>query len=172
MMPEKRIPAPTVARCPLAGHTCTIVLSHPMRKASPFILAILEEELADWKVCQATDTSLTLHRFVLLTMYKPNEQIPALVASNLDALRRQCALLESQDQPSQSLAQSYLARFKVWAGSLGAHRTSGPHSLEYRLRDASSVRKHLISLLQELKDMVVEEGQYLTPQNKLRQWCH
>lgn len=91
-------------------------------------------------------------------MSRPNEQIPALVAGNLNGLGRMCELLESQAQPSQSLAQSYLARFKLWAGSLGAHRTSGTRSLEYRLRDASSIRKHLVSLLQELKDLVEEEG--------------
>ncbi|KAL2278540.1 hypothetical protein FJTKL_14288 [Diaporthe vaccinii] len=90
-------------------------------------------------------------------MSKANEQIPDLVASNLDGLGRLCSLFESQDEPSQCSVQSYLARFKLWAGSLGAHRTSGARSLEYRLRDASSIRKQLISLLQELKGMVVEE---------------
>lgn len=93
---------------------------------------------------------------------KSNEKIHDLVASNLDGLRRLCSLFESQDQPSQSLVQSYLARFKLWAGSLGAHRTSGSRSLEYRLRDASSIRKHLLSLLKELKDIVVKEGKYIT----------
>lgn len=100
-------------------------------------------------------------------MSKPNEKVPTLVACNLDALRRLNALLESQDQPSQSLGQSYLARFKLWAGTLGAHRTSGTRSLEYRLRDASSIREHLISLLQELKDMVVQEGRCLTLRSRL-----
>lgn len=95
-------------------------------------------------------------------MSKPSEQIPDLVASNLAGLGRLCSLFESQHQPSQSSAESYLARFKLWAGSLGAHRTSGARSLEYRLRDASSIRKHLISLLQELNDIVVGEGKYLT----------
>jgi hypothetical protein len=96
-------------------------------------------------------------------MSKPNEQIPALVANNLDGLGRLCSLLKSQGQPShQYSVESYHARFKLWVGSLGAHRTSGSRSIEYRLRDASSIRKHLISLLQELKDMVVAEGKYLT----------
>lgn len=93
-------------------------------------------------------------------MSKPDEQIPALVAANLSSLGRLCELFESQAQPSRFLAQSYLARFKLWAGSLGAHRTSGTRSLEYRLRDASSIRKHIVSLLQELKGLVEEEGRY------------
>lgn len=101
-------------------------------------------------------------------MSEPNEQIPDLVASNLDGLARLCSLFESQYQTSQYSPQSYLARFKLWTGSMGAHRTSGTRSIEYRLRDASSIRKHLISLLQDLKDMVVEEGKYLTLQSKLR----
>lgn len=94
-------------------------------------------------------------------MSKSNEQIPDLVASNLDGLGRLCSHFESQDEQSQCSVHSYLARFKLWAGSLGAHRTSGGRSLEYRLRDASSIRKQLISLLQDLKGMVVEEGKYL-----------
>lgn len=102
-------------------------------------------------------------------MIKANEQIPDLVVGTLDGLGRLCALLEAQDRPSQSCAQSYLARFKLWAGSLGAHRTSGTRSLEYRLRDASSIRKHLVSLLQELRDLVVEEGMHSTLQSVLRQ---
>lgn len=96
-------------------------------------------------------------------MPQSNEKIHDLVATNLDGLGRLCSVLESQDQPSQSLVQTYLAKFKLWVGSLGAHRTSGSRSLEYRLRDASSIRKHLISLLKELMDMVVKEGKYITP---------
>lgn len=117
---------------------------------------------------QIIDASISLGR-LSSTMSKPKEQIPALVASNLDGLRRLCSILESRNQPSQPLAESYLARFKLWAGSLGAHRTSGTRSLEYRLRDASSIRKHLTSLLQELKDIVVGEGEYLLLRSKLSQ---
>ncbi|KAK3493374.1 hypothetical protein B0T13DRAFT_50138 [Neurospora crassa] len=51
---------------------------------------------------------------------------------------------------SHSLASSYLSRFKLWAGSLGAHRPSGTKSLEYKLRDASLIRNHILSLLRDL----------------------
>ncbi|GAB1314686.1 hypothetical protein MFIFM68171_04896 [Madurella fahalii] len=44
-----------------------------------------------------------------------------------------------------------LARFKVWAGNIGAHR-AGTSSLDYRLRDASNIRKQVVSLLTDLED--------------------
>jgi len=49
-----------------------------------------------------------------------------------------------------AIAASHFARFKLWTGSIGAHRPSGSRSIEYRLRDASSIRNHIISLLQDL----------------------
>lgn len=45
------------------------------------------------------------------------------------------------------------SRFKVWAGNLGAHKT-GTGSLDYRLRDASRIRSQIISLLEELCDLL------------------
>ncbi|KAK1499251.1 hypothetical protein CTAM01_07172 [Colletotrichum tamarilloi] len=49
------------------------------------------------------------------------------------------------------------ARFKVWAGNVGAHKT-GRSSLEYRLRDASGLRLHvgklLISLIKSIDGAV------------------
>lgn len=87
----------------------------------------------------------------------PGPTIPALVAKNLDSLK---SLVESgQDaQSSRDLLLSHLARFKLWAGSLGAHRQSGSRSLEFRLRDASRIRNHVVSLLQDL-DRSTGEGE-------------
>lgn len=62
----------------------------------------------------------------------------------------------SSTQVECSTARSHLARFRLWAGSLGAHRASGGRSLEYRLRDSSFVRNHIISLLQELVSSIDE----------------
>lgn len=39
---------------------------------------------------------------------------------------------------------------------------SGTRSLEYRLRDASSIRTLLISLLEDLDNMILAEGKYAT----------
>jgi hypothetical protein len=41
-------------------------------------------------------------------------------------------------------------RFKVWSSNIGAHR-SGRSSLDYRLRDASHLRKRVLELLDDLK---------------------
>lgn len=62
----------------------------------------------------------------------------------------------SSSQVECSTARSHLARFRLWAGSLGAHRASGGRSLEYRLRDSSFVRNHITSLLQELVSSIDE----------------
>ncbi|QYS95620.1 GATA-type domain-containing protein [Trichoderma simmonsii] len=68
----------------------------------------------------------------------------------------------SSSQVECSTAHSHLARFRLWAGSLGAHRESGGRSLEYRLRDSSFVRNHIISLLQELVSSIDEAIQLAT----------
>ncbi|PKK44968.1 hypothetical protein CI102_11366, partial [Trichoderma harzianum] len=68
----------------------------------------------------------------------------------------------SSNQGECSTSRSHLARFRLWAGSLGAHRPSGGRSLEYRLRDSSFVRKHIISLLQELVSSIGEGIQLAT----------
>ncbi|KAK0652556.1 hypothetical protein B0T16DRAFT_103017 [Cercophora newfieldiana] len=46
-------------------------------------------------------------------------------------------------------ANDRLARFKLWAGNIGAHR-SGRSSLDYRLRDASHLHNQTIRLLEQL----------------------
>ncbi|KAL7789571.1 hypothetical protein V8C43DRAFT_97014 [Trichoderma afarasin] len=68
----------------------------------------------------------------------------------------------SSSQAECSITRSHLARFRLWAGSLGAHRSSGGRSLEYRLRDSSFVRNHIISLLQELVSSIGEGIQLAT----------
>jgi hypothetical protein len=47
------------------------------------------------------------------------------------------------------------ARFKVWSGNIGAHR-KGRSSLEYRLRDASNLQKHVNDLLDDLNESLVD----------------
>lgn len=44
-----------------------------------------------------------------------------------------------------------LGRFNIWSGNIGAHR-SGQSSLEYRLKDASHLRDHVLLLLRSLRD--------------------
>ncbi|UKZ50250.1 hypothetical protein TrVGV298_004507 [Trichoderma virens] len=82
-------------------------------------------------------------------------QIAPLVNRSLASLK---VLVESvsSSQDECSIARSHLARFKLWTGGLGAHRSSGGRSLEHRLRDSSFVRNHIVSLLQELLSSIDE----------------
>ncbi|KAL6915506.1 hypothetical protein FSST1_007001 [Fusarium sambucinum] len=76
-------------------------------------------------------------------------QIADLVQNSLARLESLVYELED-DQARASQAVSCQARLKLWAGNMGAHRQGGSRSLEYRLRDASHIRSHVVSLLQYL----------------------
>lgn len=70
----------------------------------------------------------------------------------------------SEDQPPPLTlreVQDEEARFKVWCGNIGAHQ-DGRRSLEYRLRDASHIRKQVIKLLSNLAESL-EDGETLIP---------
>ncbi|OTA65390.1 hypothetical protein K449DRAFT_431992 [Hypoxylon sp. EC38] len=55
------------------------------------------------------------------------------------------------NQSTVSRIADEFARFKVWSGNIGAHR-SRKSSLDYRLRDASHLQKQVKSLLVDLND--------------------
>lgn len=71
------------------------------------------------------------------------------------------ALVDSSDDPDLNFPDpgfqlqmvDEFARFKVWVGNIGAHRT-GMSSLDYRLRDASHIRKQIINLLEDLIELI------------------
>lgn len=87
------------------------------------------------------------------------QKIPSLVTDGMKGLQELLTVLsEGGASSGTALVESYFARFKLWAGSLGAHRVSGSRSLQYRLRDASSIRTLLISLLEDLSRLVLREG--------------
>lgn len=46
-----------------------------------------------------------------------------------------------------------LGRFRVWCANLGAHR-KGRISLDHRLRYSERIRKSIINLLEELRDLL------------------
>lgn len=56
-------------------------------------------------------------------------------------------------------------RFKVWSGSIGAHR-DGTSSLDYRLRDASGIRLQVVRLLQDLSELL-RDGCEILSGNKI-----
>ncbi|KAH7242650.1 hypothetical protein BKA59DRAFT_546922 [Fusarium tricinctum] len=90
--------------------------------------------------------------------------IAPLVARILASFKTLTSTLQ-YDHAHASQISSSLARFKLWAGNLGAHRKSGSRSLEYRLRDASHIRKLVISLLQDLCRSI-EQGTLIANENK------
>ncbi|KAI0968124.1 hypothetical protein F4678DRAFT_203264 [Xylaria arbuscula] len=57
---------------------------------------------------------------------------------------------ELNDAARQKLRDEF-ARFKLWAGNIGAHR-KGRSSLDWRLRDASHLRDLVVNLLTDLKN--------------------
>ncbi|WYZ36726.1 hypothetical protein EsH8_II_000232 [Colletotrichum jinshuiense] len=74
------------------------------------------------------------------------------------------AIQESKDeilhQPLRIKLVDELAQFKVWSGDVGALRT-GQASLEYRLRDASHIRKQVSQLLKDLRDSLHDAVQII-----------
>ncbi|KAJ4022860.1 hypothetical protein NW752_003315 [Fusarium irregulare] len=81
------------------------------------------------------------------------------LVNHILALFESLTLALEDDHKQASQVRLYLSRFKLWAGNLGAHRGSGSRSLEYRLRDASYIRKLVISLLSDLCGSI-ERGIY------------
>lgn len=92
------------------------------------------------------------------------DHIPSLVADGMNGLQQLLtSLSDGSESAGAAAVESSLVRFKLWAGSLGAHRASGSRSLQYRLRDASSIRTLLVSLLEDLNRLVLSEGERVGP---------
>jgi hypothetical protein len=66
---------------------------------------------------------------------------------------------ESQQHKSDSRLQSVLlecrGRFNVWVGNCGAHQR-GKGSLDYRLRDSSTMKAAVIRFLYDLRNLLLE----------------
>ncbi|KAI1260969.1 hypothetical protein F5Y18DRAFT_218856 [Xylariaceae sp. FL1019] len=95
-------------------------------------------------------------------MYVKADSIADHVAQCLTAFRVLSAatdidknLAEGRGAKNASLAkvENQSARFKLWCGNLGAHRT-GRSSLDYRLRDSSRLQQQVLKLLQTLEQSV------------------
>ncbi|KAI9163907.1 hypothetical protein HJFPF1_05538 [Paramyrothecium foliicola] len=94
----------------------------------------------------------------------PEGLIAPLVNKNLALFKTLIMSLEN-DASRLSSATSLSERFKLWAASLGAHRSSGNRSLEYRLRDASFIRIHILSLLRDLHASINEAISMVSREN-------
>ncbi|OCL04529.1 hypothetical protein AOQ84DRAFT_300694, partial [Glonium stellatum] len=78
------------------------------------------------------------------------------VTECLQSFRSLCSALlrpniNFPEQMPLSKVKDEVSRFKVWSGNIGAHR-SGRSSLDYRLRDASHLRKRVVGLLKDLNE--------------------
>lgn len=101
-------------------------------------------------------------------MNSQDSQIPTLVGASVAGFNELSKVLDEHGSLCEvATAESHLSRFKLWARRFGAHCVSGPRSLEHRLRDASSLRKHLVSLLEDPKTLIFTEGIYL----RKISWC-
>ncbi|ETS86233.1 hypothetical protein PFICI_00061 [Pestalotiopsis fici W106-1] len=84
---------------------------------------------------------------------KGEPEIASLVIRGRKAL---VSLVENLEPvlESKSKVGSHLARFNLWSASFAAHRAAGKRALEYRLRDASSVKNQILSLLRDLSTVI------------------
>ncbi|KAH7310916.1 hypothetical protein B0I35DRAFT_439884 [Stachybotrys elegans] len=69
--------------------------------------------------------------------------------------------LEESKETVVTAIQDELARFKLWSGNIGAHRT-GRSSLDHRLRDSSRLREQVVRLLDELAKSLDEVKEILS----------
>lgn len=76
------------------------------------------------------------------------------VAQCLAAFKTVSSIRTEIDGDQRSVVQAInneLSRFRLWAGNIGAHRR-GRSSLDYRLRDASTLKSQVIRLLENLHE--------------------
>lgn len=96
-----------------------------------------------------------------------NDSISKRVKSCIPAFESlSAAVAEASKQQNHCLGQissewvkDNFDRFKLWSQNIGAHRT-GRSSLDYRLRDASNLRKQAVDLVGDLVQ-ALEDGKYL-----------
>lgn len=84
--------------------------------------------------------------------------IPKLVSTVLATFESLEHLTETYVPAKAADVRSNLTRFKLWAGSIGAHRPYGHRSLEHRLSGASMIRGHVVTLLEDMCEHLQEGG--------------
>ena len=75
---------------------------------------------------------------------------------------------EWKTQESQVEWKDELGKLRIWSANVGAHQT-GTSSLEYRLRDASHVRDQIIDLLLDLKKLLLDVKEELSPSEEKKE---
>lgn len=143
-------------RWPVGGVRC-----HPARtNSSPF-----SRRGVTHNYCHTRLLSPTM--LVSPSSSETENSISKKVVSCMPAFKLLLAVAEASEQQNHSLGQissewvkDKFDRFKLWSQNIGAHRT-GRSSLDYRLRDASNLRKQAIDLVGDLAQ-TLEDGKYLT----------
>ncbi|KAL7923318.1 hypothetical protein ACQKWADRAFT_60302 [Trichoderma austrokoningii] len=86
------------------------------------------------------DTSIATSVRGCLELFQAFDSLP----SPLPNASYQAAVMATMEEES---------RFRVWSGNMGAH-ASGRRSLQFRLRDASHLRKHVLALVADLQELL------------------
>jgi GATA zinc finger len=76
--------------------------------------------------------------------------------------------LAAHEEVSNASWHEQLGRLRIWSANIGAHQT-GHSSLDYRLRDASHIRKRILSLLDGLKRALEETIELLQDDEPLEE---
>lgn len=84
--------------------------------------------------------------------------ISELVSTALATFESLEHVAEARAPDGAASVRSNLTRFKLWAGSVGAHRPYGHRSLEYRLSGTSMIRGHVVTLLDDMCRHLQEGG--------------
>ncbi|RYP77533.1 hypothetical protein DL771_001106 [Monosporascus sp. 5C6A] len=77
------------------------------------------------------------------------------------AVSSAAAGIDGGKDPTVQVISNEVSRLRLWAGNIGAHRR-GRSSLDYRLRDASTLRVQVIRLLENLQDSLDDARAVLT----------
>ena len=97
-------------------------------------------------------------------MVQQNTLISTSCKESFRLFRSLITKLEDATSRSPELGLSHWkdenGRFKVWAGNIGAH-LSGQASLDFRLRDAIHIKRHILDLLQDLCQTILDTGNVL-----------
>ena len=93
------------------------------------------------------------------------DSVSASLKSCLDSFENFNTLLKAKSLSHDtdavpSLWEDELGRLRIWAANIGAHQ-SGQSSLDFRLRDASHIRQHIVELVHDLCSTIREAAEVL-----------
>ena len=81
--------------------------------------------------------------------------VSCLTSFNQIAIKAEQAYYQHEAEVSSVSWKDELGRLRVWAANIGAHQ-SGQSSLEFRLREASHIKQHVLKLLKDLESLLFD----------------